>query len=51
MYCSACGKKCPDDAVFCAYCGEKIVALPSSDELIEDTEDAERAANWRDAAG
>lgn len=24
MYCSACGKKCPDGARFCAWCGEKL---------------------------
>ncbi len=24
MYCSACGKKCPDGAVYCAWCGTKL---------------------------
>jgi hypothetical protein len=28
MYCSACGKKCPDGARFCAYCGERLPELP-----------------------
>lgn len=27
MYCSACGKKCPDGARFCAYCGERLPEL------------------------
>jgi tetratricopeptide (TPR) repeat protein len=28
MFCSACGKKCPEDASFCAYCGAKLPQLP-----------------------
>lgn len=28
MYCSACGKRCPDGARFCAYCGERLPELP-----------------------
>ncbi len=28
MYCSACGKKCPDGARFCSYCGERLPELP-----------------------
>jgi len=27
MYCSACGKKCPDGAAFCAWCGARLPEL------------------------
>jgi hypothetical protein len=27
MYCSACGKKCPEGAVFCAWCGARLPEL------------------------
>ena len=27
MYCEHCGKKIPDEAVFCHYCGQKVVIL------------------------
>lgn len=40
MYCSECGKKNPDAAKFCAYCGAKLLTGPE----IEDTLDA--APEW-----
>jgi len=27
MYCNACGKKIPDDANLCAYCGRSVVTM------------------------
>lgn len=41
MYCSACGKKCPDGAVFCAWCGLKLPEL--ADEQAEPVTTAETA--------
>ena len=43
MYCKNCGKKLPDEAIFCGYCGVKIEKLAKdsisllSDEPAEDT--------------
>jgi len=42
MYCSACGKKCPEGAVYCAWCGLKLPEL--TDEQAESVETVEAAA-------
>ena len=34
MYCSACGKKCPDGAVFCAWCGARLPELDPGEAVI-----------------
>lgn len=36
MFCSKCGKQINDDAVFCAYCGEKVGVVSNTDEANED---------------
>lgn len=48
MYCSACGKKCPDGAVYCAWCGTK---LPEMAEPAMTVESAEESAPELFAAG
>lgn len=45
MFCNACGKKNPDDAHFCAYCGAALVApqqaaLPIESEFVPEAGDA-----------
>lgn len=35
MFCTKCGKKMNDDAVFCSYCGTKNVNLKSGSEKVE----------------
>ncbi len=45
MYCSACGKKCPDGAKFCAWCGEKLPEIEPAAAAPEELRfDAESAA-------
>lgn len=48
MYCSACGKKCPDGAVYCAWCGTK---LPEMAEPAMTAEVAEEPAPALNATG
>jgi uncharacterized membrane protein YvbJ len=31
MFCSQCGKKLPDDAKFCMFCGTKVITVDDQD--------------------
>ena len=44
MYCSACGKKCPEGAVYCAWCGTKLPELAAEAEPVLKVEAAEEPA-------
>jgi hypothetical protein len=44
MYCSACGKKCPEGARFCAWCGEKLPEIDPAAAPEAPRPDAEFAA-------
>ena len=42
MYCNKCGKKLPDDALFCPYCGSDVVIKETANELENNTDIAEK---------
>jgi tetratricopeptide (TPR) repeat protein len=39
MYCSACGKRCPDGAAYCAWCGTKLPELATEQAMAAEVAD------------
>lgn len=49
MFCSNCGKSLPDGSTFCAFCGEKLSSVPTSQQpqvIVVSTNKVEPVVAW-----